>query len=286
MKTKIAIVTNKMEYYRFTSKIVKCDIIIEHENPISYLKLLNFNLENTVIYFIGLRLPDIYLLKNLLNKCPSIIVLQHAFNHNNILKSVTYLVHNSVKFFCWACSIVFSFSLRFKSKSSTEIKCYYFTDYYLKRLLNLVKSVDFFKCSNPNPTYFGSETKININNEIIDYFYIDEPLTKSLGIAATEEKILLKELIRNFGINKLFVKLHPRSNPNKFAEFQNIEITKSIFVNAQNLIGYQSNLLRYSFNSKNLIRFDRISMKWNKSTYNVIEFGDYSNDVIKHLKQL
>ena len=286
MKPKIAIVTNKIEYLRFTSKILACDIIIEHENPISYLKLFNLDLKNSVIYFIGLRMPDVYLLRNLSNRCSSIIVLQHAFNQNNILKSYMYLAQNFLKYFMWSCSISASFFLRFKSKKVAEIKCYYFTDYYLKRLSNFVRPVNFFKCSEPNPTYFGSEIKININSEIIDFLYIDEPLTKTLGITLNEEERILMKLISDFQINKLFVKLHPRSNPNKFDKFKNIIITTSIFTNTKNIIGYQSNLLRYRFKSKNFIKLDRISQKWVKSKYKISEFGNYSNDVKNHLKEL
>ena len=40
MTKKIAIVTNRFEYLRFTRKIVNCDLIIEHEKPWTYLKII------------------------------------------------------------------------------------------------------------------------------------------------------------------------------------------------------------------------------------------------------
>ena len=79
---KVAIVTNKLEYHRFTSKIISCDVIIEHENPFTYLKLFSLNFKKSEFYFIGLRLPDVYLIK-LLNK-----------NKNNI--EITLRILNSL----------------------------------------------------------------------------------------------------------------------------------------------------------------------------------------------
>ena len=285
MKSKIAIVTNEMEYLRFTSKIIKCEIIVEHENPTSYLHLFNLDLKNTEIYFVGLRMPDVYLLKNLSSRCSKIIVLQHAFNKNNILKSFAYLTQNFSKYLMWSISILVGFFLRLKQKTTTKIQCYYFTDYYLRRLTGFVKSVKFFKCSSPDPTYFGSEKKINVNSKNIDFLYIDEPLTKTLGITSDQEESILKELINDFQINKLFIKPHPRSKTTKFEKLKNVVLTKSIYINTKNIIGYQSNLLKYSFKSKNIIKLDRTSMKWKKSKHIRISQGTYSKDVKKHLKK-
>ena len=50
---KVAIVTNKLEYHRFTSKIISCDVIIEHENPFTYLKLFSLNPNSCIILGVG-----------------------------------------------------------------------------------------------------------------------------------------------------------------------------------------------------------------------------------------
>ena len=250
---KVAIVTNKLEYHRFTSKIISCDVIIEHENPFTYLKLFSLNFKKSEFYFIGLRLPDVYLIKLLKNRCSRLVVLQHAFNENNNIKSFSYFLNNAVKFIMWLFSILITNLFLYKIKYNTKTSCYYFTDYYRKRLNTIVKNVLYHKCGEPDPLNFGSKEKILIENQIINYFYVDEPLTRTLGISLSREKKLISDLITEFHINKLFVKLHPRSSKEKFAGLPNIVLTDSIYSNSKTLIGYKSNLLRHPFKSEKFI---------------------------------
>lgn len=280
---KVAIVTNKLEYSRFTSKIINCDIIIEHENPITYLKLFSLNFKQAEFFLIGLRIPDIHIIKILKNKCLKLVVLQHAFNENNQIKTFSYYINNSRKFSTWLISILFSKLLCYKTKQNTNIICYYFTNYYKNRLDNIIKNVCFHKCGEPDPVYFGSEKPILINNQIINFFYIDEPLTKTLGISLKKEKIIISDLIIKFNIDRLYVKLHPRSSKEKFAGLPNIVLTDSIFSNSKNLIGYKSNLLRHPFKSEKFIELSSSELSWNIRQYKASKKTSYLNDVKKKI---
>ena len=278
---KVAIVTNKLEYNRFTSKIINCDIIIEHENPITYLKLFSLNFKQAEFFLIGLRMPDIYIIKTLKNRCSRLVVLQHAFNENNKIKTFSYYINNSTKFLSWSLSILFSKLFSYKKKHNTNISCFYFTNYYRNRLNNITKNVLYHKCSEPDPVTFGSEKPILVNNQIIDFFYIDEPLTKTLGISSSKEKIIISNLINKFNIYKLYVKLHPRSSKEKFAGLTNIVLTDSIFSNSKNLIGYKSNLLRHPFRPERFIELSSSDLSWNTKEYNASKKTSYLNDVKK-----
>lgn len=282
--TKVAIVTSKAEYLRFTKKIIDCDLIIEHEKPITYLNFLKIDFQNSIFYFMGLRAPDVFLIKNLYGKCEKIIVFQHAFNENNIIKSASYILNNFFKFFMWSISICLSYFLKAKKNIKTIVECFYFTKYYKKRLTNFIHNARFIRCSDPDPTIYGTQKKIVVKNDKVDYFYIDEPLTKSLGITKKEENKLIENLISNYDINKLYVKLHPRSKKDKFTTFKRIAITENIYKNCQNLVGYQSNLLRYNFKSKNFIMLNRDLKSWSKVAYLTYGEGSYVDDVKKHLK--
>jgi hypothetical protein len=282
---KVAIVTNKLEYHRFTSKIISCDVIIEHENPFTYLKLFSLNFKKSEFYFIGLRLPDVYLIKLLKNRCSRLVVLQHAFNENNNIKSFSYFLNNAVKFLMWLFSILITNLFLYKIKYNTKTSCYYFTDYYRKRLNTIVKNVLYHKCGEPDPLNFGSKEKILIEDQIINYFYVDEPLTRTLGISLSREKKLISDLITEFHINKLFVKLHPRSSKEKFAGLPNIVLTDSIYSNSKTLIGYKSNLLRHPFKSEKFIELSRAKLSWHIKDYNFSKSGSYSNDVKNNIKK-
>jgi hypothetical protein len=178
---------------------------------------------------------------------------------------------------------LFSKLFSYKKKHNTNISCYYFTNYYRNRLNNVIKNVLYHKCGEPDPVSFGSEKPILINNQIIDFFYIDEPLTKTLGITSSKEKIIISNLIIKFNIDKLYVKLHPRSSKEKFAGLTNIVLTDSIFSNSKNLIGYKSNLLRHPFKSERFIELSSSELSWNKKEYKASKTTSYSNDVKKKI---
>ncbi|MDB4638252.1 hypothetical protein OAE64_00020 [bacterium] len=278
-KLKIAIVTNKLEYSRFTSKIIRCDLIIEHENPISYLKLFRVNFRHAEVFLIGLRSPDVHIIKSLNNRCSRLVVFQHAFNENNKVKTIPYFINNATKFITWSISILVSKLFYFKGVHKTSISCYYFTDYYKDRLKNILKNVGYHKCAEPDPVYFGSEKPISINKKIIEFFYIDEPLTKTLGITPTKEKEIISNLMNEFSVGKLYVKLHPRSSKDKFAGLPNVVLTDSIFSNSKNLIGYKSNLLRHPFKAERFIELSSPELSWNKKEYKASKNTSYLNDV-------
>ena len=284
-KIKVAIVTNTLEYHRFTSKIINCDVIIEHENPFTYLKLFSLNFKQSEFYLIGLRMPDLNLIKLLKNRCSRLVVLQHAFNENNKIKSLSYFFNNTPKFLMWFLSILLGKLFSYKKEYNTVMTCYYFTDYYSNRLDNIVKNVLYYKCGEPDPLYFGSEKTILISKQIIDFFYIDEPLTKTLGISSSKEEKIISDLIIEYNIDKLFVKLHPRSLKEKFVGLPNIVLTDSIFSNSKTLIGYESNLLRHPFKSKRFIKLSREGLSWHTKEYNASEATNYSNDVKNKMKK-
>ena len=276
---KIGVVTNKLEYERFTSKLVNCDLIIEHENPLTYFDFIGLNFLKSEFYFVGLRIPDCFLLKSLDNRCSKIVIFQHAFNENNEEKSVSYLLKNAKKFCAWVISILFSFLLRLKKKSKSFKYCYYFTEYYKLRLSKIIKNVNYKSCREPNPLIFGSKNSITIDNKIINYFYVDEPLSTTLGISIKKEKKLILKLINKFEIEKLYVKLHPRSPVDKFSDLSNIILTEKVFKNSKNLVGYKSNLLRFPFESNRFIKLSKKTLSWEITDYRVSKILGYIEDV-------
>ena len=278
---RIAILDTRIEYERFTSKIFTCEIFITHQNPFSFFKLYLLNLNQFEIIFVASRVPDIFLLKFLKNKASNIIVLQHAFTENNKFYNFSYLKNNLKKFSLWFCSIIFMLPLLLKKKTTTNLSCFYFTDYYKRRIKKIYDSSKFNKCSEPNPLIYGSPFDIEANKDICEFFYIDEPLTKTLGISVNEEINLIKNLIRKYDIKKLYVKIHPRSNKDKYLSFKNIFPVDCVFINSTNIVGYKSNLLRYNYNSKFLIYLDNTLMKWKKKKFTKKYKTGYISDVIK-----
>ena len=283
---RIAILDTKIEYHRFTSKIYNCKIFITHQNPLSFLKLYFLELNKYEIIFVASRVPDIFLLKILKNRAKKIVVLQHAFTENNQFFNFNYIKNNSLKFFLWSCSIIFMIPLFFKKFCLTNLNCFYFTDYYKNRIKEIYKNSNYFKCSDPNPLIYGSPYEIKISDQACDFFYVDEPLSKTLGISKLKEQYLIKELINKYKIKKLYVKIHPRSKHKKFKTFKNVFVVDHIFSKTTNLIGYKSNLLRYNYDSKFLIALNSDTLKWEKKIfYNKFKVG-YITDVKKYLKNI
>ena len=283
---RIAVLDTRIEYERFTSKIFNCEKFVTHQNPLSLFKLYFLNLKQYEIIFVASRVPDVFLLKFLKNKASNIIVLQHAFAENNQFYNFNYLKNNFLKFFLWFCSIIFMVPLLFKKSATTNLLCFYFTDYYKLRIKKIYNDSNFYECSEPNPLVYGSPNQIKVNDNKCEFFYIDEPLTKTLGISYKKEVYLIKNLITQYNIKKMYVKIHPRSNKDKYRFFKNIFPTDQVFINSNYIIGYKSNLLRYNYNSKFLIYLDNISMKWKKKKFEKKFKVGYIADVRKLIKRL
>lgn len=281
---RIAVLDNRIEYERFTSKIFTCEIFITHQNPFSFFKLYLLNLNQFEIVFVASRTPDIFLLKFLKNKASNITVLQHAFSKNNQFYNFYYLKNNFKKFALWFCSMIFMIPLVFKKNITTNLTCFYFTDYYKRRIKKIYNNSKFYKCSEPNPLLYGSPYEIKTNEDKCEFFYIDEPLTKTLGISIKEERNLIKNLINKYNIKKLYVKIHPRSNKDKYLSFINILPVDCVYTNSTNIIGYKSNLLRYNYNSRYLIYLNYNMMKWEKKKFSKKHNVGYISDVKKLLK--
>lgn len=279
MIQKIAVVTNAEEYNRFTKKIIDCDILIIHEKPSSYFNILNMSLSESEFYFIGARAPDIYLISNIINRCKQIHILQHAFNKNYSKVSIYFLYNNFCRFVAWFVSIIIGHIFKFKRKVNSDVYCYYFTNYYKLRIGNVYPNITFYSCSKPDPTVFGTSVQMNKNLTPINYFYVDEPLTKTLGLTNKSELQLICNLINQFKIKKLYVKLHPRSNKFKFSKIKQVYITESIYQNSKHIIGFKSNLLKFNFNSKYFIGLDKKDLSWKLNKRKSFEVGTYIEDV-------
>ena len=86
---RIAVLDTRIEYERFTSKILIKNLLLTK----ILFHFLNYilNLKQYEIIFIMSRVPDVFLLKFLKNKASNIIVLQHAFAENNQFYNFNYL---------------------------------------------------------------------------------------------------------------------------------------------------------------------------------------------------
>ena len=136
-----------------------------------------------------------------------------------------------------------------------EIIVAYFKNFYKDRWQKLLglQNVTFIECGHPDPLEYGTENRLATCLEENDYFYVDEPLTSTLGISGIDEIEIVKKMISSFSIRNLKVKLHPRSSRTKFASLPEIELCDQIYLNSKYVFGYRSGLLDAPFSSKSTV---------------------------------
>ncbi len=282
----VTIVHNKLEYHRYTSKIVESNLMIEFMKPLTSFKLLWIDLSESKVVFSGARIVDIYAFNAVKRKAKEILILQHAENENRTSTTIKFLWANRVKVTCWAMSAVIISSIMLfkkrKGNTPTRINIYYWLQSYRKRWQEHIKTpVNSVLCPTPNPLIYGCVKPIPVEMSVVDYFLIDEPLTKTLGISAKAEIDIIKRLINKYKITKLFVKLHPRSSVMKYQEIKELFITDSVYIKARNICGYKSGLLSAPYQSDSQIIYHPDINSWNEIKVERNVGGKHYETVVK-----
>jgi hypothetical protein len=175
--------------------------------------------------------------------------------------------------------------LVFKSYRGS-IFVYYFSHHYKislkKKLQNF--DVNFLKCTPPDPIKYGSLTDIPVSIKRIECFYIDEPLDKTLGISAERERVLMRKLISHLGADvSIYVKLHPRSDRSKYADFNQFIVVDEVYKECKCLCGYNSGLLDLNFNNEVFVTLDK-DLDWvNKPHIKSYKALSYLDDVLEDI---
>lgn len=281
---------NYEEVQRFGRQILPHEKItfFYYESFLSWFQILKGIKINTT-YLWGARPPDTYAALYALKTSKKIIILQHAKNARRKKFTLKYFLLNYKKLFWWVLSILFLKVITSSKKLIVckDIEIYYFTDEYKKAWQDRLEQYGpkFIKCNLPDVSLYGTVKDIPVIEEKINCFYVDEPLTTTLGITSKEEKDILKKLNVINENQKIHVKLHPRSNPNKFEDLDNFILVDEIYKNCNILAGYKSGLLDFAFNYDKFYRLE--SSNWKEETLIKkikIEDPTYIQDVLQGIK--
>lgn len=193
----------------------------------------------------GLRFPDrliIYLCKL---KRVDLIVLQHNVHvpkYSNVEK-IRKIKNNFWKYTVWLVFCVL-FALIFlktvKRGQKNSFVCFYFTEEFGSKVRNIGSGFQLRQCSWPDMRHFGSASHVEIKGHI-SYFFIDEPFETTLGISSVD--LLRKALGQVPASEKLVVKIHPRSDSDKYDDFlDRLEVTNAFPETIDFIFTYKSNL--------------------------------------------
>lgn len=268
----LSININDLERQRFANHLLgnDCDYYY-HEKLTSILGRCKFNIAQTVFIW-GRRPPDIAAYKRASKLNKNIVILQHAKNPRRESVPLNYYVNNFKKVAMWVSSmgrlkLPKISNLIKKNNKQPSVHILYYTDEYKaewQQHFKHIKNVNYIKCDEPCVSTFGSSTSTIINTQPIKCFYVDEPLTTTLGITSKQEQNLLKQLSEKIQ-GKIYVKLHPRSDCNKYKELQQFKVVDQIYNNVDFLAGYRSSLLDFNFNTSKMLRLTQEQV-WSEET--------------------
>ncbi len=283
---------DKQEKKRFTEVISPPETAHFYYEEWSSWRIILKKLKVKTSFIWGRRPPDIAAFKLATAISKNLIILQHAKNPRREKVPLSYFIANFKKVILWLTSMLV-IKLRLSlSTNNNEQKCnvriFYFTESYASEWKNTIgedSNITYIKCTLPDVTQFGTIAKIKINHDEIDCFYVDEPLTTTLGISYQQEIKILKDLIHEANTKNIFVKLHPRSDKSKFNTLTEFTLTEQVYKNCKILAGYNSALMDYNFNNIHLIKLQKDST-WKVSEPNVKTLQNQSNyeaDVLSNI---
>lgn len=265
---KLSVNIDALEKERFVRHLLidECDFYF-HEDKRSILGKCKFKNAKQVLIW-GRRPPDIEAFKLASKTAKTIIILQHAKNPRRERVPVSYYRQNFKKLVYWLSSISRLRATRWKFTKTTNqprVLLFYFTEAYKKEWqqhFTEKHNVDYIQCNSPDVSRFGSKIDTKISNKVVPCFYVDEPLTQTLGISEQQEITLLIELERVIA-DTIYVKLHPRSDPDKFKHLNLFKVVDCIYKNASTVAGYRSGLLDYQFNNQTQLTL-QTDLSWRK----------------------
>jgi hypothetical protein len=283
---------DELDSFRFARTLIRpsdqCLYIEQVKSWFQIPKLIHNSIGTLIV--LGARPPDKAAVHHLGAKADRIIILQHAVNRRRKVKelSLQYFLMNFRKIFYWSVFIIVCKLL--PRNKLPPVHLYYFTDNYLNEWTEILGKENFeaTSCPAPDPTRFGSKNDILINDTPVSYQLIDEPFTKTLGISVKSERILLQKILEISGDEPIMVKIHPRSQSEKYAFSKKFILSECIYSNPGAVIGYKSGLLNYNFCTKKYLcihyeneKFKiQTSMKKQKNK-NKLTYLDVVNEEIK-----
>ncbi|AIY66938.1 polysialyltransferase family glycosyltransferase [Pseudoalteromonas piratica] len=286
---KLSVNIDALEKQRFARHVLhnQCEFYY-HQDKRSILGKCKFNNAKQVFIW-GRRPPDIEAFKLASNTADTIIILQHAKNPRREQVPLSYYKQNFKKVLYWLSSIGRLKLSRWQSIKKTrqpKVLLFYFTEAYKKewqRHFTENHNVEYILCNSPDVSRFGATTDTKICTTPVPCFYVDEPLTHTLGITEQQEITLLIELQQLIG-DTIYVKLHPRSNTDKFKHLNLFKVVDCIYQNASTVAGYRSGLLDYQFNNETSLTLQK-DLSWQKQLKKHTSFTeqDYATQVKEYL---
>ena len=250
----LAIVEREQEYFRFTSKIVEADYVVTYEvgGVIQVLRTIRRYKNVKTIYLVGLRVVDIELIKAISRCTVNVIIRQHAFNENRARLTLGIVTSNFKKSINWIFVIIVlrilkvTVGLKYE-KQRAVYSIFHYTEYYEKRFATIGLDYIAYLCDFPNPFTFGCVSNIKKAGRSVEAFYVDEPLSSTLGIPSRREIEALERFRIINNVTEIEVRLHPRSDRHKFDGVNFIKVVDDIPEYCEYLLGYRSNLLLGDF---------------------------------------
>lgn len=250
----IFIAPSNIEHHRFNRFFIRNgDIKISYDSIKDIIKISRLAYKDDATFVLnGLRLPDIYILKFLHYRNAKIILLQHNSQvlSYTIKQSMKKFFSDLKKYVPWAmiCAYFFLLSLYSRQKlKSVKIKgpiCYIYGNGYKKKIDSLIANPSIYFMPEPCMLQYGSTEDLKVVDKHINILFIDEPFETTLGVSS-------KEIVRQINIEnseeRVYVKLHPRSDPEKYniPSLKHIKIIKYIPSSVGSIYGFKSNLFTF-----------------------------------------
>ncbi|MCF6455631.1 polysialyltransferase family glycosyltransferase [Pseudoalteromonas sp. MMG024] len=265
---KLSVNIDALEKERFARHVLhnQCDFYY-HEDKRSIFGKCKFSHAKHVFIW-GRRPPDIEAFKLASRSADTIVILQHAKNPRRDQVPLSYYKQNFKKLVYWLSSIgrlkLSRWYLAHKAHQP-KVLLFYFTEAYKtewQQHFTEQHNVEYILCNAPDVSSFGAKTDAKVCATPVPCFYVDEPLTKTLGISEQQEITLLVELQQLIG-DTIYVKLHPRSNIDKFNHLNLFKVVDCIYQNASTVAGYRSGLLDYRFKNHTWLTLQK-DLSWQK----------------------
>lgn len=294
MKIKnLAVLLDNKEKIRFLDKVIQIEkkdcIYFENLKINELFKLSKASIEN--VFILGARPTDIAAINFFSNYVKNIFILQHAAKAIRKEHNLGYWISNTKKIIKWLIFIITLYLIdklysREKTLTTLHILGFnenLFSDLKKNNKFKVLKTNEIFLS---NPCYrWGTLNEPEINLNSCEYFMVDEPFKQTLGISEKEEQKILKNLLILLNPEKILVKIHPRSNKEKYAFDSRFKIVEDIYKNCDKLIGYESGLLEFNFSCKEIVKLS--PPNWTISTYknNKVNGKNYIIEAQEYIKE-
>lgn len=239
---------SKLEHFRFYRFFwSNIDKKIYYSDLRTLIVLFGMDFTESKLILNGLRFPDLVLIKIFMFKKWDIILLQHnaIIPKYSSVEKIKKLWFNCIKYLSWLVYLILMILIILPKKSGQRghVNCFCFTSDF-GRAVSMITNVNLIELLHPpDMRVYGAES-VNLTDEELEYFFVDEPFEKTLGISSVS---VLNEALKILPENgKLNVKLHPRSKQQKYQNFEEkITIIDFFPQKVKILFTYNSNLGNY-----------------------------------------